>query len=89
MATINFLARNKKLLLHLEGDDGLTAKLTSLVQQARQTNLPLLSLSECSVLRSTFGAVAPVGIGDESYLLFLRKNDPTKLIFLILVQQHA
>lgn len=89
MATINSLAKGKELLLHLEGYDTITAKLTSLAQQARQKYLPVLSFSKCSVLRATFGATAPVGIGDESYLLFWRKNDSPKWIFLIQAQQHA
>ena len=75
MATVNSLAKGKELLLHLEGYDTITAKLTSLAQQARQKYLPLLSCSKCSVLRATFGATAPVGIGDQSYLLFWRKKD--------------
>ena len=42
MATVNSLAKSKELLLHLEGYDTITAKLTSLAQQAEQTYLPLL-----------------------------------------------
>ena len=34
MATVNSLAKGKELLLHLEGYDTITAKLTSLAQQA-------------------------------------------------------
>ena len=73
MATVNSLAKGKDLLLHLDGYDTITAKLTSLAQQARQKYLPLLSFSKCSVPRATLGATAPVGIGDESYLIFWRK----------------
>ena len=36
MATVNSLAKGKELLLHLEGYDTMTAKLTTLAQQARQ-----------------------------------------------------
>jgi len=89
MTAVNSLAKGKELLLHLEGYDTMTAKLTSLAQQARQKYLPLLSFSKCSVLRGNLGTTAPIGIGDESYLLFWRKNDSPKWIFLIQVQQHA
>ena len=89
MATVNSLARNKESLLHLEGYDGLTAKLTSLAQQTKQKCQLLPSFSKCSVISFTSGLVAPVVIGEESYMLFRRKNDPSKWIFLIQVQQHA
>ena len=89
IAAVNSLPKDKELLLHLEGYDALTKRLTSLATQARQKYLPLLSFTKCSVLRGTFGVTTPVGTGDESYLLFWRKNDPPKWIFLIQVQQHA
>ena len=70
MAAVNSLTKDKELLLHLEGYDALTRRLTSLATQARQKYLPLLSFSKCSVLRGTLGVTSPVGTGDESYLLF-------------------
>ena len=78
MAAVNSLSKGKELLLHMEGYDALTKKLTSLACQARQKYLPLLNFSQCSVLRGTLGVTTPVGTGDESYLLFWQKNDSPK-----------
>ena len=88
MAAVSSLSKEKELLLHMEGN-ALTKRLTSLACQARQKYLPLLNFFKCSVLRGTLGVTTPVGTGDESYLLFWRKNDSPKWIFLIQVQQHA
>ena len=89
MATVNSLAQGKELLLHMEGYDTLTAKLTSLASQATQKYIPLITFTKCSVLRGTLGTTVPVGTSNESYRMFWRKNDAPKWIDLVQVQEEA
>jgi hypothetical protein len=89
MATINSLAKGKEMLLHIDNQTPLSSKLVNLAHKVRHF-LPLVSFSKFSLLRGTFGVTMPVGrVGEESYILFWRKNDSNNWIYLLQVQHNA
>ena len=59
------------------------------MRKARQRFLPHMAFTKCSVLRGHFGSRAPVlAQGGHSYVLFWRKNDPPKFLYILDAQSH-
>ena len=88
MSSANGLPRGCEIVLHQDATF-LGAKLYWLTKRLRERYLPHLHFTKCCVLRGTLGKTTNILTqSDHSYVIFWRKNDPPKWVYIVQVQNN-